>query len=148
MYIKSHSLQNIKIMIAGKIPDKSYKDKLSELENESITIIEGFISDEDLKLYIMQSKIVLFTYLKSTVLSSGALMETLKFPVHIVGPDFASFKDLSDEGIIHTYADFDELMKIVQKLTGESVDMQKRKAFMENHSWEKFAEAAYNFISS
>jgi len=50
---------------------------------------------------IAKSILVLFTFSKVSILSSGILIDSLGYGANIVGPKVGAFKDLSIDGIVH-----------------------------------------------
>jgi beta-1,4-mannosyltransferase len=129
-----------KILIVGKVPSNEFLDKLKEFENEKIIINNQYIDNEELSVMINSSKAVLFTYTGDSVLSSGALMDSLAHGALVIGPHVGAFKDSSDLGVIKTYQNFDQLMSILHELDDakKAIDHQKISDFTSNYSWENF----------
>jgi len=140
-FINEQKLFEIKILIAGKIKDESYKQKILHIKHDNIDIIDKFISDNELSQFISISKAILFTYTESSILSSGVLMDSLRFAPLIIGPDFGSFKDLSQEGLIYTYSDYNELFKLLTKINGLKVNISLIEKFIKDNSWANFGKS-------
>ncbi len=80
-------IRKYRILLAGKIttPElakelEAYKQKYDNLE-----IMGGYVEIERLIELIQASKITLFTYHSESILSSGALMDSLTYGATIVG---------------------------------------------------------------
>lgn len=149
-YIHQNELdKKYRILIVGKIPDKNYEEKLENYKSEKIIINNQFIEDTLLQELISQSKIVLFTYSQSSILSSGVLMDSLGYGANIVGPYVGAFADLAEEGIINTYSDFTDMFRIIHEQlidAGKKVAPNKIELFLQNNSWDKFAENVSNLL--
>lgn len=145
-FVRQEQLEHLKILVAGKIQDKTYRNIILSYQNDHIKIINAFISDKELEKYIVQSRAVLFTYLESSILSSGALMDTLRYSPFIIGPDFGAFKDLQDEGLILTFKDYTHLKIILQDCLDLKPDSERIRKFIIAHSWKKFGISIFNFI--
>ncbi len=139
-----------KIQIVGKASSQDYFGELSKFQNSNISITNDYISFERLKELIKLTKVIVFTYSNESVLSSGALMDSISFGAKVIGPDTGAFKDLAGEGIVETYRDFEDLViKIDRSLSKNiSIDKVKIQAFIEDNSWEKFAERLNNWINA
>jgi beta-1,4-mannosyltransferase len=133
------------IKIVGIINDKNYESKLRTFENNKIQILNKFISIDDLNSNIENSKIVLFTYSNESVLSSGAVMESLSFGANIVGPDIAVFKDLHQDGLINVYPSIDFFIENIEFYLFNS-SSQDITNFIKANSWESFSNNIYNWI--
>ncbi len=149
---KNHDLNKYNILIAGKIIDdtlQKYLEQLSEQYN-NITVLNRFIENAELDQLILKSKIILFSYHTKSVLSSGALMDSLFYGKVIIGPDAGAFKDLAEEKIVLTYGDYPELMQIIDQVIGSEIDMQslvrRTGEFLENNTWESFARKFQDFL--
>ncbi len=130
-----------KILITGKAISKDYYKALLGFANKNIIIEEAFIEPESLKLLISQSKIVLFTYAKSSILSSGALMDSIGFGANVVGPEVGAFSDLASENIISVYKSQDDIIAIIDKLLQqiEKNPIKNLDVFLQENSWDNYA---------
>lgn len=146
-FIRNEQLQQLKILIAGKITDDSYRNEILSYQTDHIEILDAFITLEQLEKFIAQSRVVLFTYLENSILSSGALMDTLRYAPLIVGPNYGAFKDLYQEGLIYVYDNYAQLKTILadQDLQPDSWKIHK---FITDHSWSDFGTSVYNLVHS
>lgn len=149
-FLHDKGLQNkFRLLIAGKSTSKSYLEQLKNYETEFIQVKNMFIEDDDLQKMIAQSSLVLFTYSKSSILSSGVLMDSLGYGANILGPSVGAFADLGNDGIIETFSDFEEIPdKIEICLKANKITQQKKlNDFLEGYTWEKFAIYFQNHLS-
>jgi len=135
-------LSNYKIRIVGKIPDKDYKEKLFRYSSKNINLEAQSIDSDSLEKLIARSKTVLFTYKDDTVLSSGALMQTLSCGATVIGPSVGAFKDMSDMDLIYVYKSFDSLIKLLDEVLNEKtiIDKKKIQSFISSNTWDKFSD--------
>jgi glycosyltransferase involved in cell wall biosynthesis len=142
-FIYDHNQQDqFRILIVGKASDKNYFEKLQKFQNKVIEIRNEFIDTEDLARMISESKSVLFTYSKASILSSGVLMDSLGFGAHIIGPEVGAFADLSKENIIRTFKNFEDAIKIIEKESRQpdQKGQTKLNQFLAENSWPVFGK--------
>jgi hypothetical protein len=103
------------------------------------------VSTNELQTLIDCVKTVLFTYKNDTVLSSGVLMDTLMNGATIVGSNCGAFKDLGREGIIFSYEDYSQMMKILDDIIANNkyIDTRIIYDFIQKNSWNNFAKEIY-----
>jgi glycosyltransferase involved in cell wall biosynthesis len=135
-----------RIQIIGRIDDENYGRKLAAYRSDRIHIENRSPGRSELNSLMAASEHILFTYLKESVLSSGALMDSLAAGCKIIGPDTGAFKDLHDQRMIETYDDYAALFHILLK--GSDVwdhDWKKRlESFIEQNTWEAFGKNLMN----
>jgi len=139
------SIEKYKILIAGKIMTQSLAGELrsySEKYNK-VDLMDGFVEKEKLIDLVQDSKIALFTYHSDSILSSGALMDSLTYGATIVGPAVGAFNDLRELDLIETYTDFNSLISVVdQELESADENLSRQKKlseFIVANSWDQFA---------
>lgn len=130
--------KKIKLLIAGKCFDKTYKKKLLPYLNRNITFKDDFFSLEKIREIANQANFILFTHKSVSVLSSGALMDTVGMGVKIIGPDHGAFKDLSSLSFIYTYKKYEDILKLNQTNTNTSVNFEELTLFYSENTWEGF----------
>jgi len=136
-----------KILIIGKSDSEQYLNILNKFKNNNIIIENRFINESELIEIIRSSRIVLFTYTKTSVLSSGVLMDSLGLGPEVIGPATGAFADLSTQNVIHVYNDFNELITIIDELLNKkSIRNFQVKEFIEENSWENFSRKFHNWI--
>ncbi len=146
------SLHKYKILLAGKVTSPSLANELRVFGNKysNLILMDGYVEESKLIDLIHDSKITLFTYQSDTVLSSGALMDSLSYGATIVGPDVGAFNDLHKLGLIETYSDFHSLMEVIDRLlTSPEENLSKQKmtdSFMADNSWDQFSTTILNLI--
>ncbi len=143
--IENDLADTFKILIAGKIAGSDLRIKLENIRSEhrNITLLDRFVEEIELSRLINSSKIILFCYHEGSVLSSGALMESLQYGPAIVGPDVGAFKDLSGKGLIHAYKDYADLIRIIEDLLDPSIEKKDNAhqidAFVMENTWDSFS---------
>lgn len=137
-----------KILVAGKFSDQAYFQKVDSIKGKA-EIKNNFVSKEDLEEYMSNSRIILFTYNHDSVLSSGALIDSLYAPSILIGPHTGSFKDLKEEGLVETFIDFPGLVDQIRKIINQDilVNTDKKQKFMEENSWSEFGKKINTEIS-
>lgn len=141
-HIKTNGELNLRICIQGKCPDTDYLKSIKSFESHFITINNVFTSDEDLKYLFQKSRVVVFTYKSESVLSSGALIESLVNYKTVIGPNFGNFKDCEREGLAYTYSDFSDLVEKVIAIRDNSLSLiseQTIENYINNYSWSSYA---------
>jgi hypothetical protein len=137
---ENHLEKSYKIILAGKISSEEYRQVLMKFQNETIQIEDRFIEREYLEELVHKSKIVLFTYAGESILSSGALIDSLALRATIIGPNTGNFKDLHAKGMIEIYDDLPELIQVIDKLLHSSRTFSSASldAYFEETSWKNF----------
>ena len=142
-------IEKFKVLIIGKSTSESYFKELTKYSSSNILIENKFIEDNDLQTLISESKIILFTYSKSSILSSGVLMDSLGYGANIIGPEVGAFADLAKEDILDSYTNFDELITIIDKQLEDTAIKNRNsnmEQFIEENSWGKFAENVQKIV--
>jgi beta-1,4-mannosyltransferase len=138
-------LGKFRIMIAGKVVESDLLEYLEHLAGEymNLKLINRFIPDPELAGMINQTGIILFTYHSESVLSSGALMDSLRYDTNILGPATGAFRDLEREKVIRTYSDYQDLIRQIEQLRAkgyrEPFRMARKEKFMNENTWEAFS---------
>ncbi|MFW5886945.1 MAG: hypothetical protein ACOCUL_04235 [Bacteroidota bacterium] len=149
-YIYKYKMEDkYKINIVGKVQDKEYKNMLMQFANKNIIIEDRFVEIEELKKLISQSKIVLFTYTDKSVLSSGALMDSVGYGATVVGPHVAAFKDLQEDKVIYTYKDFDQLIPLLNRLLKSKKRFSNKKQvdkFLKENDWQHYSQKVKSLV--
>jgi glycosyltransferase involved in cell wall biosynthesis len=120
----------LKLIIAGKIScDKTLK-ALSELPAEQLILVDSFIPDEDLQLYINAAHFILLSY--KDILTSGSLFQALSFSKPVIAPYLGSIPSyVVNDFNGFTYDNNNELTQRLNAIGEEYVD---KKAVMEVNS--------------
>jgi len=145
-------LHNYRILLAGKVTSQSLANELMAFENKysNLIVMDGYVEESRLIELVRDSKITLFTYQSDSVLSSGALMDSLTYGATIVGPAVGAFNDLKELELIHTYSDFRSLTEVLDQLLATSEEnisrQQKIDGFLARNSWDQFSTTIFNLI--
>lgn len=142
-YLKNNQgLEEFRIMIVGKASSDEFFERLRAYSNKHITIRNEYISNDELSDLFAQSRYILFTYNGESVLSSGALIDSIARHALVIGPAVGAFKELGKMGIIKTYTDFKELLEFLNSSKHQmQINIEKVNEFIEAHSWQEFASA-------
>lgn len=133
---------DLKIKIIGLCKDKMLDSQIRSYVNEHVSYENRKAGFKEIATYCKAAKYVLFPYIGKCVSSSGALIDTIVMGGIPVGPKVGAFEDLSKEGVCLVYNSTKELINIIKE--NNSVSEVKRKAFISDNSWEKFA----NYLST
>ncbi len=135
------SFQQHRILIVGRCYDQNYEDELVSCLTENVTYENKFYEMDAIADFAAQSQYTMFTYSSDSVLSSGALMDTLRMNTEIVGPNHGAFKDLAYLPNVHIFDKFSDIVQIVKdKPEGNEASDSKIENFFENNSWRAFAD--------
>jgi len=141
---KSNQIRKYKILIAGKITDAKLENFLCNMAKKypDLNIINNFIEDEDLHEMIKSTKSVIFTYHSNSVLSSGALMDTIPYETKIIGPCTGAFRDMKDEGVLECFTDYKDLLLKIDKVINSPKNtnsLNELDNFLKNNTWSVFS---------
>jgi len=142
-FLHEHKLQNnYKVLIVGKSTDEEHFKEILRYASNTIEVRNEFIEDDTLQQMIAESKIVLFTYSKASILSSGVLMDSLGYGANIVGPNTGAFADHALEGVLYAFEDYDDMIIKIDKVlsTSDTAKDQILDTFLINNSWKAFAK--------
>lgn len=147
-YVHEQGLAHrLRIHLQGKCPDADYLQLLKRYETDTITLVNRFTSDGELRQLFAQSRAVGFTYRSESVLSSAALTESLAYRKTVIGPNIGNFRDCAEQGLMYTYNNFDELLRLVDELTRgqrQPISSVALDQYIQAHSWGSYAR----FLSS
>ncbi len=146
-----HLVQNglahkYRIIIAGTVKSVELIEELEQIDQDypNIGLLNRFIEEEELVELIEKSKLILFCYQSDSILSSGALMDSLLFDSTIIGPNVGAFADLSQEELIYSFKNFDDLIKLMDPLLADNhsktASETKKQEFIKANSWETFSD--------
>lgn len=135
------------IVIAGKVSPPEYEATIKRFLNDHIQLDNRYVPDEVIAQYMAEIRVVLFTYDGGSVLSSGALMDSLSTGVNILAPHVGAFKDAQEEGLIATYRSFEELIELLDK---DDLFPENRRElirqFIGENNWEQFSMKVTHWI--
>jgi hypothetical protein len=140
-------LDKYSIFIIGSIYPPEYEQYLLKFNSEKIKIQNMYIDDAGLNSLITKSRIVLFTYNESSVLSSGALVYSVSQGATVIGPKTGAFEDLYKEGIIGTFNNYDDLLgEIDQHLKQPDKYLDKIPSYISENTWQRFGEKINKWV--
>lgn len=129
---------SFKVKIVGKCKDEDYVRKIDSLTTNEVSFENRIVPFEELGCLVRESRFVLFPYLKQSVSSSGALMDTLSFGGSPIGPARGAFLDMERDGLCYTFDSYNDILDIVEKKSVISFDRIEK--FISENTWGKFAE--------
>lgn len=140
----------LQILVIGKASEPEYIERLKKYESANIRIEYRFIGYEELGELIARTRVVLFTHKNYSVLSSGALMDSISYGASVVGPDTGAFRDLKERGIIRTFIDYRNLIKILNEEVGQrgSESQVRLREFIASNSWREFGDRVSAWIDN
>lgn len=140
-YLKESGMKDeFRIKIIGRFSTDDYLEKVQKLAGKKTEIMARYASNDELKELISLSRFVLFTYHDNSVLSSGALMDTICYGGNVIGPATGAFTDLAEEKLIFTYntfADIPGFLKSNPNLTLKESYLARKK-FIDLNTWDSF----------
>ena len=144
-YVKSDPyLSKLKILIAGKVNNDIYKNKLEKSLSDKTIFKNRFHTDEEIEILHKQTRYVFYSHQGNSVLNSGQLVVSLGYAANIIGPDKGAFKELANLGLIHSYNSFTDVSRIIKNK--KPIERKLCKRFVSEHSWDKFAEVFYTRV--
>lgn len=130
-----------KILIVGRCYDEEYKKRIRTSLSAEMIFENQFYEMEEIAEFAAQSRFILFTYNADSVLSSGALMDSIRMNADIIGPRHGAFKDLNYLPSIHVYDTFDDIVSIANNSIQNEADKDNSLTqFLQENSWNKFAK--------
>lgn len=141
--------EHIRVLLIGICPDVAYRKKLIDSFNKNVDYVEKALSLEEITFFASKARYILFTYQRLSVLSSGALMDSLRMNAAIIAPNIGSFRDLADIGLVDVYRSWDDVLDILEKQTSMAENLERLRritAFAEENSWPEFAKRLTSII--
>jgi len=140
--IKKNLHDKYNIRIVGKCNDVKYWEKVNTFSSPHVQIDNIFIENKDLEKLIAQTRIVLFTYSSESIISSGALAESVSYGATTVGPHKAAFKDLAYSNYIFTYQNFDQLIDLIDNIISgkKAIPEERFVHYLKELHWSEFAK--------
>ena len=130
--------EEYKIKLVGYTSNIEYSNRITNALTGNVSFENRKVDFGELEDLIASSRFVLFPYLKKSVSSSGALMDTLSFGGSPIGPNKGAFVDMEAEGLCYTYNNYKDIRDIISKKN--SVPYEEIEKFIKNNSWDSFVE--------
>lgn len=135
---KSNWPKSYKILIVGKCEDDEYDLQIRNLLDNNITYENRYIEKKELENLILSSRYILFPYLKNSISSSGALVDSLLLGKTVIGPNVGAFQELANDGLCFTYEEYSDIFSIIEK--NKNVKQEDIKEYVNDNLWKKSAE--------
>lgn len=141
-------LKKYSINIIGKASDPLYFQELKTYQSDHIKIENRYIENSELKELVAKARCVLFPYNSESVLSSGALMDTIGMGGCVIGPSKGAFKDLAKTGMILTYKTYNQLTCLLDNIISDNNPRQTSVESYELLTWENFSEKFFSSLNA
>ncbi len=133
-----------KILIIGKCDDADYDHQIRTLINKDITYQNRYVDETELTSCILSSRYVVFPYLKDSISSSGALIDSLLLGKTVIGPNVGAFNELSSMGLCYTFNEYHDIFDIVD--SNERVSQNLIANFVNENVWDNSAKKMLSYI--
>lgn len=104
-----------KILIIGKCNDADYDSQIRSFVDKNITYQNRFVDEIERDNLILSSRYVVFPYLKNSISSSGALIDSLQLGKTVIGPNVGAFQELSVDGLCYTFNEYSDIFDIISR---------------------------------
>ena len=121
----------IKLIVAGKISCDLTKEGLSHLPGNQVIVVDEFISDSDLQLYLRACSVGLLTY--RHILTSGSLFQFFSFSRPVLAPNKGSIRAYVVDGyngFMYSGSDFARRLNGFSRMEGADLERMGRNARM------------------
>lgn len=141
--------KQIRLLIIGKCFSEEYKKGLMALVSDNCEWIDEQISIDEIFQYAQKCSYILFGYKNDSVLSSGALMDSIRMRAKIIAPAYGAFADLSGHCFVQTYSGYPEIISILnsKELNADVCNSEVVK-FYEYSNWASFGKRLATIIST
>lgn len=98
-------MDNIKLIIAGKVNDNQYMKKLQEIcrEEDNIILKPGHVSNGEMEAYLRASDVLVLPYNKASSMNSGAMIMAFSYGRTVIVPQIAMAEDIRAEKLAFVY---------------------------------------------
>jgi beta-1,4-mannosyltransferase len=134
-------LKTLRIRIAGKFKSNELFEEIKSRKTDNITIVNNLLSEDELMKLFSASNYILFTYKSESILSSAALCKSLSHGKQIIAPRIGAFKELGNEGLLHTYESFYNLENLIRDLNSgnrKKVELSLIEKYYQVTNWNSF----------
>jgi beta-1,4-mannosyltransferase len=135
----SYELKNKKLIIVGSCKDLALKNQILSFSDANTIIQIRKITNEELMEMVSEVKFCLITHIKSSILSSATLMDSISFGFKVIGPNCGAFNDLSKHSRldVRVYDDFSEILEISKQARIIELDYD---SFIKENTWAEFTK--------
>jgi glycosyltransferase involved in cell wall biosynthesis len=131
---------SLTVWIVGRCFQDDYRAEIQSYVTENILFKEAFYELEEIAQMARQARFILFTHQKTSVLSSGVLMDSIRMRTPVLGPDIGAFHDLEELGLVMTYRNFNDIIDwCMASRQGDLYKGADIEQFYKDNSWEQFA---------
>lgn len=149
-FLNAGHIEDIRVCIAGKCNTPELREELVGQLPANVTYIDKSLSFEELGGYVAKSRFVLTPYSPESILSSGALMDSLSFGAGVIGPNVGSFSDYAREPLlsVYTFERFEDIPRIIRDHRDTPADRDGYSRFLHEHDWSHFAGRLLELIKN
>ncbi|MBS1662896.1 MAG: glycosyltransferase family 4 protein [Bacteroidetes bacterium] len=139
---KNESWRKYRIRIIGKCSDAAYWRAMESYKTENIVMTNQFVEEQELHKLFAQTRFILFTYRKESILSSGVLIDSLIAGRRIIAPDCGAFADMAEtDGFVSVYQEFADIARIYEaEYDNYLLDKEALTSFVLQNSWDKMGQ--------
>ncbi|HEY6900134.1 MAG TPA: glycosyltransferase [Puia sp.] len=142
-YVSTHEdWRRYRIRIIGKCTDAGYWQAMEACRTPNIVMTNQFVEEQELHKLFAQSRFILFTYRKESILSSGVLIDSLIAGRRIIAPDCGAFADMAEtNGFVSVYQEFADIARIYEaEYDNYLLDKEALTSFVLQNSWDKMGQ--------
>lgn len=136
--------KSFKVLIVGKCNDIDYDHQIQNLIDKNTTYQNRFVDKNELDTLILSSRYVVFPYLKDSISSSGALIDSMLLGKTVIGPNVGAFQELSADGLCYTFNDYDDICDIISR--NDKIDKGLIKNYVNENVWDISAQKILRYL--
>lgn len=139
---RTPSWKKYRIRIIGKCSDAAYWQAMESYRTENIEMTNRFVEEQELRRLFAQTRFILFTYRKESILSSGVLIDSLIAGRRIIAPDCGAFADMAEtDGFVSVFQEFADIARIYEaEFDNYLLDKEALTGFVQQNSWDKMGQ--------
>lgn len=145
-FLKSKIALNISctVLIVGKCNDTDYDSQIRALIDKNISYQNRYVDETELNSLILSSRYVVFPYLKDSISSSGALIDSVLLGKTVIGPNVGAFEELSSIGLCYTFNKYSDIFDIIN--SNEIVNKNLIANFVNENVWDNSAKKILSYL--
>lgn len=133
-----------KVLIIGKCNDSDYDYKIKSIIDNNTIYQNRFADKKELETLILSSRYVVFPYIKDSISSSGALIDSLLLGKTVIGPNVGAFQELSIEGLCYTFDEYGDIFDIISK--NENINIGLIERYVNENVWDTSVQQIINYL--
>ena len=131
----------LRISVVGRCTSDELRRELLRALPPGASYTDRSPNFEELAGYMFSSRFVLIPYSSESLLSSGALMDSLSYGMPVIGPNVGSFQDYAAEQElrVYTFRTFHDIPRLVKEHRNVPFTPRRYASFLQRNSWFNFA---------